>query len=176
MDPLFAWTPVERGEAKVKAAVALLSPLHRQNPNYLTLNFSGTGGEAGIANSGYDGGISVRAGAIYDFSLWARRSQGTAAPLIVALEAPDGTCLAQTELTAPGADWARKEAVLTGLATGTRFSGERILLTGAKDAKNDREQPDRIAPTTTSLQVESTFASPAPACSVQVIWLQPRRK
>jgi hypothetical protein len=104
MDPLFAWTPVERGEAKVKAAVALLSPLHRQNPNYLTLNFSGTGGEAGIANSGYDGGISVRAGAIYDFSLWARRTQGTAAPLIVALEAPDGTRLAQTELAAPGAD------------------------------------------------------------------------
>jgi alpha-L-arabinofuranosidase len=110
--PLFAWSPVERGGLRAKLESAILAPLHPNNPTYLALTASGSTGEAGVANTGYDGGMPVKAGEIYDFSLYARSLGGETAPLTVALEAPDGTVLAFAEVPAPGATWAKQEATL----------------------------------------------------------------
>lgn len=112
LPPLFAWLPVERNGMTCKLAVAAERPLNPRNPNYVTLTLVGDG-EAGIANTGFDGGIAVQAGAVYDFSLYARRTAGEAAPLTVSIETPDGTVLAKTTLSAPGGEWAKQESALT---------------------------------------------------------------
>lgn len=120
MQPLFAWQPVERGGMKAKVATAILEPLNIRNPTYAVLTLTGSGGEAGVANLGYEDGIPVRGGATYDVSLYGRRTRGSAAPLRVALEAPDGAVVGSAELAPPGADWTKREAVLTVLRTEPR--------------------------------------------------------
>lgn len=113
MRPLYAWQTVERGGMKVKADPAILEPLHPRNPTYAVLTLTGPAGEGGLANLGYEDGIPLRAGATYDVSLYARRTRGEDSPLRVALEAPDGTVLAQAGLRAPGRSWGRQDATLT---------------------------------------------------------------
>jgi alpha-L-arabinofuranosidase len=112
MPPLFSWMPVERNGMTCQLAVSGDHPLNSRNPHYVTLNLAGAG-VAGIANTGYDGGITIQAGAAYDISLYARRSAGDAAPLTVSLETPEGAVLAKTTLAAPVGEWAKRESVLT---------------------------------------------------------------
>jgi len=78
LPPLRAWTPVERKSMTCRVATATAQPLNERNPTYVTLTLAGKG-EAGVANTGYHGGIPVKAGAIYDFSLYARRCLGQTA-------------------------------------------------------------------------------------------------
>jgi alpha-L-arabinofuranosidase len=132
LDPLHAWSPVERGGTRARLETAILQPLHRDNPTYLVLTLTGPTGTAGVANTGFDGGISVRTGATYDFSLYARRLQGGSGPLTVALEAPDGSRLAGATLPAPGPEWAHQETVLTVDRTEPRA---RLVLTAAAPAR-----------------------------------------
>lgn len=110
--PLTAWSAVERDGRHARLSVDIREPLDPHNPNYLVLRLTGTGGTAGVANSGYDG-IPVTTGALYDFSLYARQLDGAAAPLHIALEAPDGSEIASADLPAPGADWAKQTTTLT---------------------------------------------------------------
>lgn len=133
MPPLFAWLPVERNGMTCQLAVAAEHPLNPRNPNYVTLTLTGDG-EAGIANTGYDGGISVQAGAVYDFSLYARRTAGKATPLTVSLETPKGTVLAKTPLAAPAGEWAKQEAVLTVTRTEPKA---RLVVTTTKPGTVD---------------------------------------
>jgi alpha-L-arabinofuranosidase len=111
--PLYAWSSVQRGGLKAKMETSILAPLHPNNPNYLVLTTSGSAGEAGVLNSGYDGGMPVKAGALYDFSIYARHLGGEAGAWSIAIEAPDGTRLATAEVPAPASTWAKREATLT---------------------------------------------------------------
>ena len=111
--PLYAWSSVQRGGLKAKMETSILAPLHPNNPNYLVLTTSGSAGEAGVVNTGYDGGMPVLAGALYDFSLHARHLGGEAGAWSIALEAPDGSRLAAAEVPAPASTWAKREATLT---------------------------------------------------------------
>lgn len=113
LEPLTAWVPVERGGRTCKLGIGMQRSLHVNNPTYATLRLAGDAGSAGMANTGYGEGVPVKAGAIYDVSLYARMERGPATPLTVALEATDGTVLASAVLPAPGGEWARQEAVLT---------------------------------------------------------------
>ena len=140
MKPLFAWVPVERRGMTCKAAASIADPLNVRNTTYVTLSLSGAG-EAGIANTGYDGGMPVRANAVYDMSLYARRTKGEAAPLNVSIEAPDGTVLAQATLAAPGAAWTKQE----------------ISLTVAKDEPKARLVVTTTSPGTLDLDMISLF-------------------
>ena len=132
--PLYAWEAVERRGLKAKLETAILQPLHRHNPNYAVLTLSGAaqGGEAGLANRGYDGGMPVQGGARYDFSLYARAVQGNPGPLAVALEAPDGTVLARAELAAAGPAWAKQEVALTVARTEAKA---RLVVTAKAPGK-----------------------------------------
>jgi alpha-L-arabinofuranosidase len=112
LSPLCAWISVERKSMTCRISTATAHPLNERNPTYATLTLAGKG-EAGVANTGYHGGIPVKAGAIYDVSLYARRGTGATAPLTVAIETADGTVLAQAILDAPGAAWAKQQTSLT---------------------------------------------------------------
>jgi alpha-L-arabinofuranosidase len=110
---LFAWETVERQGMTCKPKANIAQPMHVNNPTYVTLILTGTSGEAGLANLGYDGGLPLKQGATYDFSIHARRTKGEPAPLRVALEAPDGTVLGRAEVPAPGTAWKKLTATLT---------------------------------------------------------------
>lgn len=111
--PLYAWQVVERGGRTCKLMATFVRSLHVNNPTYAKLTLEGDQGVAGIANTGYDGGMPVKTGAVYNVSLYARMERGAGIPLTIAIEAPDGTVLASTALAAPGTDWAKQEAALT---------------------------------------------------------------
>jgi len=113
LTPTTAWEVVQRGGRKAELKVQILRPFHRHNPNYGALTIKGDAGEAGLANTGFDGGISVQAGAAYDLSLYARWEGGAAAPLRVVLETTNGTVLAEAELKAPATDWHNQAVTIT---------------------------------------------------------------
>ena len=113
LTPTTAWEVVQRGGRKAELKVQIARPFHPHNPNYGALTIKGDAGEAGLANTGFDGGMSVQAGAAYDLSLYARWEGGVAAPLRVSLETTNGTVLATAELKTPAADWLQQAVTLT---------------------------------------------------------------
>jgi len=111
--PLFAWVPVQRRGLEAKLETAIQTPLHPDNPTYVVLTISGESGAAGLANTGYDGGMPVKARATYDFSFHTRHLGGQSGPWTIALKAPDGATLARAAVPAPGKSWAKQEGTLT---------------------------------------------------------------
>ncbi|MFI7633215.1 alpha-L-arabinofuranosidase C-terminal domain-containing protein [Nonomuraea sp. NPDC049400] len=118
---LTAWTEVERG-ATAALAIGTDRPLNDNNRNYLRLDVTGDG-TAGVANSGFNRGLPLKAGAKYDLSLWARRADS--GPLTVSVE--DGTnVLGTVTLEVKAGGWARYRASFT--ASGTTDAGRLIVL------------------------------------------------
>jgi alpha-L-arabinofuranosidase len=128
LTPTYAWEGVQRGARQAELKVQIASPFHPYNPNYGAVTIKGDTGEAGIVNTGYDGGMSVQAGALYDLSLYARWQGGDAAPLRVALETTNGTVLASAALPAPGANWSKHELTLAPSQTERKA---RLVITTA---------------------------------------------
>ena len=136
--PGTAWRLVRPGHSTGWMEPRMDNPLHKNNPTYMRLHvervkefydYKGWKG-FGLQNDGFDG-ISVKAGAKYDFSMFLRVPQvektytlqgqeASAAPrLRVALvEPPHGwgqepKLLAEATIGASGNDWKKYEAVLT---------------------------------------------------------------
>ncbi len=139
MEPLSAWQSVQRGGLSCQVTTGGESPVHPNNPTYAVLTLSdealtlvgeaGKGPAAGFANSGYDGGMPVTEGALYDVALHARCPSGSIGALRVALETADGTELAATTLPAPGAGWGK----LAGELKASRSEPKaRLVITAAK--------------------------------------------
>ncbi|MGW7054361.1 alpha-L-arabinofuranosidase C-terminal domain-containing protein [Streptomyces sp. NPDC054887] len=134
--PLTSWQETASGGAAGTARV--VDDGERMNPRnrrYLRLDLSGNGGGGaafGVANTGYNEGIAVRAGKKYDFSVWARTDRpGSGTPLGVELRAGDGgaTPLAKPlRITARGDRWTK----YTGTLTARTSSGAgRLAVTAA---------------------------------------------
>jgi alpha-L-arabinofuranosidase len=85
--------------------------LHERNRTYLTLD-----GGSSVTNSGYNTGISVEKGKVYNFSLWARADQASA--LTVTLADADGALAEARKVTARGG-WAKYTAKFTATRTST---------------------------------------------------------
>lgn len=128
LTPLTAWQVISRGGRSAEMKVEIYQPLHPQNPNYALVMLKGDSGEAGVANTGYDDGIPVKAGETYDLSLYARLHRGKVGPLRVAVEKPDGTVLASTDLPAPGSTWEKREFTLKPNASEPKA---RLVITSA---------------------------------------------
>ena len=122
--PGTAWQVVRPGHSLGKLEVRMDNPLHPNNATYMRLmaervkeyqDYAGWKGY-GIQNNGF-GGISVKAGAAYDFSVFLRNI-GTAKQVRIALVEPQGwdkdpKLLADTILSVENQDWQCYEAVLT---------------------------------------------------------------
>ncbi|MCZ4512474.1 carbohydrate binding domain-containing protein [Streptomyces sp. ActVer] len=83
--------------------------LNARNRTYLALD-----GGSSVTNSGYNTGISVEKGKVYDFSVWARAEGGSA--LTVTLQDADGELAEARRVTARGG-WAKYTARFTATRT-----------------------------------------------------------
>ena len=120
---LTSWETVERG-GRGGLDVDNAFPLHPNNPHYGVLELRDAG-EVALVNAGF-GGIVVRAGERYDFSLFARRlytggrwdrdKSSAPLPVLVRLETKDGTVLAEQALAISATEWVKLEATLTPTA------------------------------------------------------------
>lgn len=121
-----SWSLERRGHSLGRADVLRERPLHPNNPQYVRLtverareyydNKALRG--VGLTNAGYDG-ITLREGAQYHFSLFARNVKGAAKQLRVMLVKPGRPeqVLAETTLEATASDWQELKATLTPSAS-----------------------------------------------------------
>ena len=122
--PGTGWKQVRPGHSLGMLEIRKDSPIHPNNPTYMRLHtervkefydYAGWKG-FGLENGGFDG-ISVKAGAKYDFSVFFRNF-GDAKQLRVVLGVPQGwgkdpKLLAEATLDVSGDVWKKYEAVLT---------------------------------------------------------------
>lgn len=89
------------------------APLHANNPHYAVLDATQTGGA--LVNLGYDG-IPLKKGDAYEFSLFAKNSDGKSRNLLVKLVAPDGSTLAQATVRTNSQQWRKYSTRLVAAA------------------------------------------------------------
>ena len=120
-----AWQTIRPGHSLGYSEVRMDAPIHPNNPTYMRLNIERTkefydykGWKGfGLQNQGFDG-ISVKAGAKYDFSVFLRNVKGEAKQVRIALVEPQGwgkdpKLLAEATITADANTWKKYEATLT---------------------------------------------------------------
>lgn len=120
-----AWQTIRPGHSLGYSEVRMDAPIHPNNPTYMRLNIERTkefydykGWKGfGLQNQGFDG-ISVKAGAKYDFSVFLRHVKGEAKQVCIALVEPQGwgkdpKLLAEATITADANTWKKYEATLT---------------------------------------------------------------
>ncbi|MDX8051761.1 alpha-L-arabinofuranosidase C-terminal domain-containing protein [Lentzea sp. BCCO 10_0798] len=96
--------------------------MNERNRRYLKLGLP-----AGVINSGYNSGISVRSGQRYDFSVWARTDQAST-PLTATITDPAGAALGDpVQVQVRGDGWARYTGTIRAKKTSTTG---RLLVTG----------------------------------------------
>lgn len=89
-------------------------PIHANNPHYAILNIQEPG--ASLVNEGY-GGIVVRKGEKYDFSMFSKIMNGKkGGKTVIRLMSKDGKELARTTLSVSSRDWRKQTAVLKAVA------------------------------------------------------------
>jgi alpha-L-arabinofuranosidase len=101
-----SWTT---GGEQLSFSIDSTAPLHINNPHYAVLDAAQTGGA--LINSGYDG-IPLKKGDEYEFSFFAKNSDGKNRSILVKLVAPDGSTLAQASVPANARKWKKYTAVL----------------------------------------------------------------
>lgn len=120
-----AWQTIRPGHSLGYSEVRMDAPIHPNNPTYMRLNIERTkefydykGWKGfGLQNQGFDG-ISVKAGAKYDFSVFLRNVKEEAKQVRIALVEPQGwgkdpKLLAEATITADANTWKKYEATLT---------------------------------------------------------------
>ena len=150
-----AWQTVRPGHSLGYTEVRMDNPIHPNNPTYMRLNiertkeyYDYTGWKGfGLQNNGFDG-ISVKAGAKYDFSVFLRNVKGEAKQVRVALVQPQGwgkdpKLLAEATITADAANWKKYEAQLTATETVQNAALQVLVLqTGTIDVDMISLMPD----------------------------------
>lgn len=141
-----AWRQVRPGHSLGTLDVRKDNGIHPNNPTYMRLHaervreyddYAGWKGY-GLQNDGFDG-ITVKAGARYDFSVFMRNVGGEAKRVRVALVEPQGwgkdpRLLADTTLTATARGWQKYEAALTPTAGSGKAALQILVLnTGELD-------------------------------------------
>src|SRR5690606_8686478 len=93
----------------VSFAIETASPIHENNKHYAVLTVNKVG--AGLQNEGFDG-ISLKANAKYDFSVFAKAIDGKDGRLKIRLLDEHGTIYGETTTGALTENWKKHEAVL----------------------------------------------------------------
>ena len=139
--PGTAWRQVRPGHSLGTVQVRMDNPLHANNATYMRLHtervkeyhdYKGWKG-FGLQNDGFDG-ISVKAGANYDFSVFLRNIGG-AKQVRVVLAKPgqgwgaDPVVLAETTLSVGSTSWKKYDAVLTPNADCQNANLQILVLT-----------------------------------------------
>ena len=141
-----AWKQVRPGHSLGTLQVRMDNGIHPNNPTYMRLivertrefhDYTGWKG-FGLQNDGFDG-ISVKAGAQYDFSVFMRNVDAAAKDVRIVLAEPQGwgkdpKLLAEATLQVNDGSWKKYEAVLTPNADCKNAMLQLLVLnTGALD-------------------------------------------
>lgn len=144
--PGTAWRQIRPGHALGRLEVRQQSPIHPNNPNYMRLDiertrqfhdYKGWVGY-GLQNDGFDG-ITVKAGAQYDFSMFCRNISGDAKQMRIVLVQHQGhgknpKILAEANISVNSTDWQKYSCVLTPSEDCAKASLQILsLTTGSMD-------------------------------------------
>lgn len=105
-----SWTLSGEGST---LSIDTVGPVHANNPHYAVLTTERVG--ASLVNAGYDG-IAVKAGELYDLSLFTRQAGGKSGKMKVALLTANGEEIGSATLTTGGSTWKKRTATLTARA------------------------------------------------------------
>jgi alpha-L-arabinofuranosidase len=115
-----SWAPTSTGGAGTVGVADDDGRLNDRNRCYLRLDLRGGTGEYGVANAGYNSGISVENGKRHDFSVWARTDQPAGTSVTVALTDPAGQPLADPlRLQIRGDRWTKYTGTLRARTSST---------------------------------------------------------
>lgn len=105
------WTSLKAWSVNGDGSVAIdtLNPISVQNPHYAKFTVHKVG--AGLVNDGFNG-IAVKAGALYDFSVFARNPQGRNRKLLIRLVGKTGAICGQTSVEVRSSKWEKLRAVI----------------------------------------------------------------
>lgn len=126
---LFRWSKVERegGQSTIKVLTA--GPLNSSNPHYLRLSTRNSNGWAGIENPGY-GGIPVKKGNNYLFSVYARSVDDFEGELFIRLEDSNGTIIGKSKVGKITDKWSKYSTEIQ--AEGSGEKARLVLLVKGK--------------------------------------------
>ena len=134
--PGTAWRQVRPGHSLGRMTPRMDAPIHPDNPTYMRLliervghyyDYNGWTGY-GLRNDGFDG-ISVKAGAKYDFSVFLRNPDGVAKEIRVVLADGRMNVLAEATFTTAGSDWRSYGVQLTAAADCPQAQLQLLCLT-----------------------------------------------
>lgn len=123
-DELYGWSSVDGASLEVKINDTA-NALNENNTNYLVLTNSADT-PAGIANIGFLDGMSVEAGASYDFSVYAKSLDGYGGKLYVQLCSGEEV-VAEGGIDAISSDWQKYSLTLTSSKTDFENATLRVL-------------------------------------------------
>jgi len=115
-----AWNPVALGGGAGTAnPVNDDKRMNERNRTYLQLDLSsGATGTYGVENAGFDTGVALTNGGVYDLSFWARTTAASGTPVSLVLRAADGTALSTPfAATVAGDGWVKYSGSVTAGAT-----------------------------------------------------------
>lgn len=102
------------GSDALSFAIDSVRPVHPNNRNYARLHVKKQGGT--LINEGFDG-ISLKAGEKYDFSVFARSSEGRRGALKIRLTGASGEVYGEALTRKVSRDWQKQTAVITAAKT-----------------------------------------------------------
>ncbi|MFC4100247.1 LamG-like jellyroll fold domain-containing protein [Paenibacillus xanthanilyticus] len=120
--PLFAWTKKALGGGEGQVSTATELPLNANNPRYARITVAEPGTGVGISNAGYSGGIAVKAGESYHFTVYARSADAVTKPLAATLRGADQAVLGSCETSGIGSEWKKLGCSIQASASSSHAS------------------------------------------------------
>ncbi len=124
-DQMYGWQTVGTVTAEV-IVNDYIGSLNENNTNYLVLSNS-SGEAAGVANNGFLDGISVVEGETYDFSIYAKASDGYTGPLTIRIVSGNDI-LATATVPQLTSEWQKYEVTLTSSQTAYKNVKLQVLM------------------------------------------------
>ncbi|NIK79591.1 alpha-L-arabinofuranosidase [Paenibacillus castaneae] len=111
---LWNWARQSAGDGDGTIEVRNERPLNANNPHYLTMQVNAPGADDAfaVANSGF-GGMALKQGESYDFSLYARSGSAVVPKLHMYLEDDGGHRIGEAEIAGIGAEFSKHSMTIT---------------------------------------------------------------
>ena len=110
--PLAGWTQLYRDGGSGTIVVETGSPLNSVNTHYVHINVTAAGGGVGLSNSGWYG-LDSKAGATYNYSLYAKRGSNYNSTLTVGIANQNGTSYGTATVSSLTTSWVKYTGSIT---------------------------------------------------------------
>lgn len=133
------WEYITPGFSYGKISIETNSPIHSNNPHYVVLEIENVGryeefkGESGVGlkNNGF-GGIVIKAGDKYRFSLFGKLLSENPVDFLIALQDRKGEFIGRSKITINLPDWHKYETIITAEASYDTCS---LIILGKNEGK-----------------------------------------